>query len=75
MVKPSLVFLLETKRSVHEMQNVVQEFDAFIGALVDSRGRSGGLGMLWNKDMSVDFLSSSINHIDVKLKWRPDGPK
>ncbi|KAJ8452727.1 hypothetical protein Cgig2_005063 [Carnegiea gigantea] len=42
---------------------------------VDSRGRSGGLGMLRKRGRSVDFLSSLINHIDVKLKWRADGPE
>lgn len=74
-VKLSLVFISEAKRSVHEMQNVLQQFDEFTGVFADSRGRSCGVGMLWKRDMSVDFLSSSINHIDVKLKWRLDGPE
>ncbi|KAJ8449479.1 LOW QUALITY PROTEIN: hypothetical protein Cgig2_002276 [Carnegiea gigantea] len=43
----------------------------------DSRGRAGGLALLWRKSVKVSLLSNSFNHIDVELedfgprdKWR-----
>lgn len=30
----------------------------------------GGLALLWNKDIQVDFLSFSSNHIDVEVVER-----
>lgn len=33
--------------------------------VVDSVGRSGGLALLWQKEIGVELRSMSIHHIDV----------
>lgn len=38
---------------------------------MDREGQASGLAMLWRKDMVVDLLSMSPNHIDVEV--RPPG--
>ncbi|KAJ8434317.1 hypothetical protein Cgig2_009942 [Carnegiea gigantea] len=69
-LRPSLVFLRETKLSSAEMLGVINNFGAFTGVAVDSRERSGPLAMLWKIDLNVMFLSSAFNHIDVATKWK-----
>lgn len=39
----------------------------FNGVAVSSRGRSGGLGMLWANDVDVILQIFSIRHIDVHV--------
>jgi len=54
---PSLLLLLETKRSVAKIREFVDQFDDFIGVYVDCRGRSGGLAMFWKKNLDAHRLS------------------
>lgn len=47
--------------------------------VVDPRGRSGGLTMLWKEADQANLLSLSINHIDIEIRtdvtnvWRLTG--
>lgn len=49
------------------------------GIVVDSNGRSGGLGLFWNDDWKVDLQSFNPGHIDTlissdgELTWRFTG--
>ena len=50
------------------------------GLIVPSVGRSGGLTMLWNRDIKVEIQGYSRNYIDVVVtdpdsgfKWRITG--
>ncbi|KAL7111975.1 hypothetical protein ACP275_05G123500 [Erythranthe tilingii] len=76
---PDLVFLSETKTSAQRIEHFKRKWNLF-GMAVDSIGQSGGLALLWKKDMNVDLLSFSPNHIDVEVqakekeaKWRFTG--
>jgi hypothetical protein len=37
---------------------------------VDCIGSSGGLMLLWKKDLQVSVNSFSVGHIDARIKWR-----
>ena len=50
------------------------------GVIVPSKGRSGGLAMLWERDLSVELKSYTRYHIDAVVtdptsgfKWRITG--
>ena len=36
---------------------------------VDARGRLGGLDLLWDHNVTVQFLSCSLYHIDIIVHW------
>lgn len=38
------------------------------GFAVSSVGQSGGLALLWRKDVDVGLMSFSSNHVDVEVK-------
>ncbi|KAJ8435872.1 LOW QUALITY PROTEIN: hypothetical protein Cgig2_028580 [Carnegiea gigantea] len=46
----------------------------YYGLYVDARGRSGGLALLWLKDIEVALLTQSSHHIDVEIGGRDDEP-
>ncbi|KAK4401671.1 putative mitochondrial protein [Sesamum angolense] len=64
---PALVFLAETKCSSRRIDSLKRRFDMF-GFSVDSRGKGGGLALLWRKSVDVVLQSYSHNHIDVSVR-------
>lgn len=78
--RPVLVFLMETKLNESRLQYIKNKI-GFSGLLcVSSLGLSGGLGLMWKDNITVDILSFSKNHIDAKitsddlsLPWRFTG--
>nr|XP_023917061.1 uncharacterized protein LOC112028598 [Quercus suber] len=74
---PTLVFLMETKFDVTEMDGVKQKIERQQGLVVPSVRRAGGLALLWKNSLQVDILSYSPGHIDAIVseeqglkKWR-----
>ena len=65
---PSLVFLSETKLPAASMDNIKRKIGNYNGIAVDSRGRSGGVALLWDKAINVSLLSCSSHHIDVSIQ-------
>ncbi|KAL0367264.1 UNVERIFIED_CONTAM: putative mitochondrial protein [Sesamum radiatum] len=63
---PSFIFLSETKCSSRKMDTIKWSLN-LNGIAVSAQGRSGGLCLLWKKDISVSLLSYSMNHIDVQV--------
>ncbi|XP_056688805.1 uncharacterized protein [Spinacia oleracea] len=61
---PSLVFLSETKLSGVEFGRVKRRLGDFEGLAVDSMGRSGGVALLWRKEIEVELRTMSVHHID-----------
>ncbi|KAL0405585.1 UNVERIFIED_CONTAM: hypothetical protein Slati_3872400 [Sesamum latifolium] len=53
------------------MDSLKRNLDMY-GVSVDARGRSGGLGLLWNKNVVVSLLSFGQNHIDIQV-YSADG--
>src|SRR5437868_2448523 len=65
--KISIAFLCETKLSGFDFDSLKTQLDLF-GVAVGSQGRrgnSGGLALLWNKDIKVDLNYYSSRYIDA----------
>lgn len=59
---------METKLIAYKIDFVKRRL-LFEGCLVvDSRGRSGGLVMMWEREMEVEVVNFSTYHIHVKIK-------
>jgi len=71
---PRLVFLSETKRSKTEMKAMLVQLGDNHGTFMDARGRSGGLLLLWDKNLALIVLSYSSNHIDTTSQWYNQDP-
>ncbi|KAL0405816.1 UNVERIFIED_CONTAM: putative ribonuclease H protein [Sesamum latifolium] len=65
-VRPLIVFLSETKCGQNKFVRVRKRLDMF-GISVPSRGKSGGLALLWDKSIVVQLRSYSVNHIDADI--------
>ena len=77
---PILVFLIETKLVVSEMEGIKSKLDQQQGLVVPSVRRGGGLALLWRNSTKVDVQTFSPHHIDVIVtddhdnrKWRFTG--
>ena len=70
---PALVFVMETKIRAVKVENLKFSL-GFSGCFaVDSVGLSGGLGLFWSKDVSVELKNYSAGHIDCVVR-RVDTP-
>lgn len=65
---PILIFLIETKLFVTEMDGVKESLKRAQGLVVPSAGWSGGLALLWKSSLTVDVQSFSDSHIDAIVK-------
>lgn len=62
---PILIFLMETKRFVSEMNEIKEKLDQSQGLIVSSNGRSGGLALLWRRGVDVVVQTYLDDHIDA----------
>lgn len=62
---PILIFLMETKRFVSEMNEIKEKLDQSQGLIVSSNGRSGGLALLWRRGVDVAVQTYLDYHIDA----------
>ena len=70
---PPLVFLSETLCSMSQMERWRIKL-GFTGMLIwEKEGRSGGLCLFWSDSITVQLLSGSKGHIDVKVT-SPNSP-
>ena len=74
---PTLVFLMETKFDVTEMDGIKRKIERQQGLVVPSIRWAGGFALLWRSSLHVDILSYSPRHIDAIVseeqsmkKWR-----
>ena len=77
---PKIVFLMETKVGVRRMTKVKEMIGFSNGLIVPSKGKSGGIVLLWTREIDVEIKSFSRFHIDaivtdqfLDLKWRLTG--
>ena len=78
--KPKIVFLMETKSKIKWMEKIKNRIDFGNGLIVPNKGRSGGVALLWTREVNLDISSYSGNHIDAivretecNFKWRITG--
>ncbi|CAM8951481.1 unnamed protein product [Rhodiola kirilowii] len=63
--RPSILGLVKTKKSDEEWEALRCKL-GFKGCLsIRSRGKAGGLALLWGQEVDVDLLSFSHSHINV----------
>ena len=62
---PKILFLMETKLSVREMEPIKTELGYPSMLAVSNEGRKGGLALLWKAEVVVDTQTYSPNHIDA----------
>jgi len=55
------------------MQGVLKLFPTYFGVFVDARGRVGGLGLLWDKKVTLTLLSYSLHHMDAIVQLEGTG--
>ncbi|KAK6160666.1 hypothetical protein DH2020_004047 [Rehmannia glutinosa] len=67
---PHLIFLCEMKSNFAVIEKLKLEL-GFFGVAVASSGRSGGLALLWSKNIQASLRSFSRNLLDVDL-WLSD---
>ena len=74
---PIILFLMETKLTVHEMEPIKSELGFSSMLAVSSEGRRGGLALLWKTDVVVHTQTYSPHHKDVQVPstqlWRLTG--
>ena len=76
---PTILFLMETKLTVREMESIKLEFGFSSMLVVSSERRRGGLAMLWKLDVVIDTQTYSLHRIDVQVlvlstqPWRLTG--
>ncbi|KAL0414029.1 UNVERIFIED_CONTAM: hypothetical protein Sradi_1604600 [Sesamum radiatum] len=68
---PGLVFLSETKSKGRRHDRVKERLN-YYGVGVESQGKSGGLLMLWRKDVDVWIQTYSPHHMDALVKADKD---
>ena len=79
--RPQIIFLCETKISREEDFKSLHRALGFAHSkAVLSDGRSGGLGLFWTDDVTLQIGTSSANHIDATIinvgglsSWRLTG--
>ncbi|XP_012851547.1 PREDICTED: uncharacterized protein LOC105971242 [Erythranthe guttata] len=77
--RPRIVFLSETRATLLRIERLKKQWN-LNGVGVEKVGQSGGLVLFWQKDLAVDLISYSNNHIDAEVfdenqnsKWRVTG--
>ena len=62
---PKIIFLSETKIKKNAMEKIMEKINFVNGLIVPRKGRGGGLAMLWKREVSLEIMGYSRNHIDV----------
>ena len=70
---PLVLFLSETKLDEKRMEILWCYWGFARKVIVSSRGQSGGLALLWSKEISVSISSYSHYHIDAVMNEGVDG--
>lgn len=53
---PMIVFLSETKVRKSGMKRIKRKLENYDGLIVPSDGQSGGIAMLWKKDINLNIM-------------------
>lgn len=61
------MFLCETKMRAEQMRVTGKKLNFESCFAVSSRGKSGGLALLWSSEVVVDIKSYSSHHIDALI--------
>jgi hypothetical protein len=65
--KPSLIYLIETRAQTNRVESVRRKLKFKNSFVVEPQGLSGGLALLWNKEVTIQILESSPNVIHMAI--------
>lgn len=71
---PIILFLMEMKLSIQEMEPIKNEIGFQSMLAVSSVHRSEGFALLWKETITVDPQTFSLHHIDVHVTVSPQEP-
>uniref|UniRef100_A0A7N2LI42 DUF4283 domain-containing protein n=1 Tax=Quercus lobata TaxID=97700 RepID=A0A7N2LI42_QUELO len=63
--EPGIVFLMKTKLNEEWMKMVKEKCNMKHGLIVPSKGKSGGLALLWKEGVKLEVQTSSQSHVDM----------
>lgn len=66
--KPDIVFLMETRLKACKVESIKRKMRMVGCVVVEPRGMSGGLMLMWKNDREVELLNYSYWHINVWVK-------
>lgn len=67
--KPEIIILIETKHADNFVQKVVKDLGYENSFVVSAKGSSGGLVIMWNKVVKVNFFGNpSLNNTDMYIE-------
>ncbi|RYR01750.1 hypothetical protein Ahy_B06g080615 [Arachis hypogaea] len=67
-LKPDILFLIETRAKECRIMKLKRKLHFEKHFCVEPQGLSGGLCLLWNKNLDVDVYAWSDNYIKAKIK-------
>jgi hypothetical protein len=68
-----LLFVMETKINSKRTEKLCNALGFSSSFAMSSIGLSGGIGLFWNSEITVDLKSFNSNHIDVLVQPRDGG--
>lgn len=71
--QPAIVFLMETRAPEERLERVRRRLRFHSMFCVEARGRSGGLGLFWNKNVQIQILMSTQNYIHTVILFIETG--
>lgn len=66
--KPDIVFLMETRLKACKAKSIKRKMGMVSCVVVEPRGMSGGLMLMWKNNGKVELLNYSYWHINVWVK-------
>ena len=77
---PKIVFLMETKLKKNRMERIKNRIGFANGLIVSNVGRSGGIALLWTREINLEVISYTRFHVNAVIsetssdyKWRLTG--
>ena len=77
---PKIVFLMETKLKKNRMERIKNRIGFANGLIVSNVGRSGGIALLWTREINMEVISYTRFHVNAVIsetisdyKWRLTG--
>lgn len=64
---PKIVFLSETKVRKRRMERIKERIGFANGLFVPCQGCSGGLALLWTREVNLEIKSFGSHHIDAVI--------
>ena len=70
---PNIIFLSETKIKKKAMEKIMEKINFVNGLIVPRKGRGGGLALLWKREVDLEIMGYSRNHIDAIVSEQVSG--